>query len=109
MASSKSEWRPTALTAKIHKEDDQYVARCLELDIASCGDTPEEAFENLKDASDVYVITLEETGQIERVFAERGIKVGITSAQLEAAQEGLRGYSTKVHTPGDEQAALGVQ
>ena len=75
MSGAASEWRPIALTAKIYREGDQYVAHCVELDIASCGDTEEEAFENLVDASDVYVTTLEETGQIERVFAERGINL----------------------------------
>jgi predicted RNase H-like HicB family nuclease len=92
MSGAASEWRPIALTAKIYREGDQYVAHCVELDIASCGDTEEEAFENLVDASDVYVTTLEETGQIERVFAERGIKVGVTPEQ-EAAT--VKTYTTK--------------
>jgi predicted RNase H-like HicB family nuclease len=93
MSGAASEWRPIALTAKIYREGDQYVAHCVELDIASCGDTEEEAFENLVDASDVYVATLEETGQIERVFAERGIKVGVTPEQEAAA---VKTYTTKV-------------
>jgi len=37
-------------TAIIEREDDQYVALCPELDIASQGDTVEEARTNLKEA-----------------------------------------------------------
>lgn len=93
MSGAVSKWRPIALTARVYMEGDQYVAHCVELDIASCGDTEEEAFENLVDASDVYVTTLKETGQIERVFAERGVKVGVTPEQEAAA---VKTYTTKV-------------
>jgi predicted RNase H-like HicB family nuclease len=38
------------LTASVTKEDSLYVAQCLEIDIASQGDTIEEALRNLKEA-----------------------------------------------------------
>ena len=38
------------LTAAIHQEDNGYVARCLELDVVSQGDTLEEAKANLIEA-----------------------------------------------------------
>lgn len=47
-------------TAAVHREDDWYVARCLELDVASQGDTWEAALQNLREAVEVY---LEEVSQ----------------------------------------------
>ncbi len=42
------------LTAIIEKEGDGYVALCPELDIASQGDSVEEARDNLKEALDLF-------------------------------------------------------
>ncbi|MBN1984548.1 MAG: type II toxin-antitoxin system HicB family antitoxin [Chitinivibrionales bacterium] len=55
------------LTAAIHKEDDLYVAICPEVGTASQGKTVEEAVENLKEATELY---LEEfpMPRIERTF-----------------------------------------
>jgi len=44
--------RPFAAT--VWKEDNWYVAQCLELDVASQGVTEEEALENLREALDLY-------------------------------------------------------
>ena len=41
-------------TAIIEKEDDSYVALCPELDIASQGDSIEEARNNLKEAIELF-------------------------------------------------------
>jgi len=35
------------LTATVWQEGDQYVSRCPELGVASCGDTPDQALEEL--------------------------------------------------------------
>ena len=43
------------LTAIINKEEDMYVALCPELDIASQGNTIEEAKENLKEAVSLFL------------------------------------------------------
>ena len=43
------------VTAVIWQEDDVYVSKCPELEIASAGDTPEEALENLKEAVELYI------------------------------------------------------
>jgi len=43
------------LTCLIKKEGDQYSSLCLELDVASCGKTGEEAFEGLKAAAETYL------------------------------------------------------
>jgi predicted RNase H-like HicB family nuclease len=42
------------LTATIWREDDGYVALCSELDIASQGDSIEEARSNLKEAVELF-------------------------------------------------------
>lgn len=42
------------LTAAVTHEDPWYVARCLEVEVASQGTTSEEALENLKEALELY-------------------------------------------------------
>ena len=59
----------------VTKEGKQYSSWCPELDIASCGDSPEEAVKNLGDALELYVNTLEKEGELETVFRERGIRI----------------------------------
>ena len=43
------------VTAVIWQEDEVYVSKCPELEVASAGDTPQEALENLKEAVDLYI------------------------------------------------------
>jgi predicted RNase H-like HicB family nuclease len=43
------------LTAVIHREEDMYVANCLEVGTVSQGETVEEAIENLKEATELYL------------------------------------------------------
>ncbi len=43
------------LSAIIHKEDDMYVAECPEVGTVSQGKTIEEAIENLKEATELYL------------------------------------------------------
>lgn len=43
------------LTAAVHQEDDWYVARCLELDVASQGETLQAALVNLREAVELYL------------------------------------------------------
>lgn len=38
----------------IYREGKYYVSQCLNIDIASCGDTIEDAINNLKDAVELY-------------------------------------------------------
>ncbi len=45
------------LTAIIEREGDGYVALCPELDIASQGDTVEQARDNLKEALELFMET----------------------------------------------------
>jgi len=46
------------LTAIIEKENDGYVSLCPELDIASQGDTIEQARDNLKEALELFFETV---------------------------------------------------
>ncbi|NLG49354.1 MAG: type II toxin-antitoxin system HicB family antitoxin [Chloroflexi bacterium] len=48
---------PRQLTAIIEREGDGYVSFCPELDIASQGDTIEEARENLREALELFFET----------------------------------------------------
>jgi len=43
------------VTAVIWQEEDVYVSKCPELEVASAGDTPQEALENLKEAVELYI------------------------------------------------------
>ena len=59
-------------TAEIWKEGRMYTSYCPELDIASCGHTPEEARKNL---AEVIAIQLEETarkGTLDELLSESG-------------------------------------
>lgn len=65
----------TTLTALVWKEGDQYVSKCPELEVASCGDTIEEALENLKEAVELYIANAKELGvlddELEAVFSRK--------------------------------------
>ena len=63
------------LTLKVHQEDGQYVSECPELGVASFGETIGEAFEAIKDATAVYLATLDDEGELERILAARGIAI----------------------------------
>ena len=39
----------------IWKEDDAYISKCSELEIASVGNSPQESLENLREAVELYV------------------------------------------------------
>lgn len=43
------------LTAVLHKEEDMYVAECTEVGTVSQGKTIEEALNNLKEATELYL------------------------------------------------------
>ncbi len=43
------------LTAVLWREGKQFVSKCPELGVASCGNNMEEAMENLKEAAELYL------------------------------------------------------
>jgi predicted RNase H-like HicB family nuclease len=62
--------KPPTLTAVIHKEDDGWVALCPELDVASQGDTIQQAKVNLREAVELYLETASESEIAERLCSE---------------------------------------
>ena len=63
------------LTGMAEKEDHLFASHCVELGIASCGDTLEEAFDMLKEATEVYLEDLLDIGTLDREFRQRGVAV----------------------------------
>jgi len=63
------------LSIFVRKEGNQYASWCPELDVASCGDTMEEACNSLDDAIDLYLDTLAEEGDLFEVLGERGFEL----------------------------------
>ncbi len=52
----------TTFTALIWEEDGVYVSKCPEIEVASAGDTPQEALENLKEAIELWLENAKELG-----------------------------------------------
>jgi len=50
------------LTATVWQEGEQYVSRCPELGVASCGGTPEQALDSLREAVELYLENAKELG-----------------------------------------------
>lgn len=67
------------LTATIWREDDGYVSLCSELDIASQGDTVEEARGNLREAVELFFETAHPNEVSDRLNSE----VYITPMEVE--------------------------
>ena len=63
------------LTFRVYHEGKQWVSECLELGTTSCGESIEEALENVKDATLLYLQTIEANGTKQRIFRERNIRV----------------------------------
>ena len=58
-----------SLAATIWEEEGVYVAKSPETGVASCGDTPEEALCNLKEAVELYLENAKELGMLEDLNA----------------------------------------
>ncbi len=63
------------LTYRITKEGKKYSVICEELGTSTCGDSVDEAIKNIRDAIGVHLNSLEQLGERERFFRERGIRV----------------------------------
>lgn len=50
-------------TAAVHREDDWYVAQCLEVDVCSQGASIDEALQNLAEAVELYLDEVDEPQQ----------------------------------------------
>ena len=67
------EHKSILVTLTVKREGELYVSECLQLGTASCGTSPEEALKNIKEATLLYLDTLEELGICEETLAQRGI------------------------------------
>lgn len=63
------------LTYVISPEEGAWVAECPELGVASCGDTENEALDNIRDAVVCHLKGLAHFGNLEEVFRERQIEI----------------------------------
>ncbi len=71
------------LTFEAYPEGKAYVSRCRELGVASCGDTVDQAFETVHEATQEYLNAIESFGERERVFSEKGIAISRTRPRKE--------------------------
>lgn len=55
------------LTILIWEEEGTYVSKCQELEVASCGDTPEEALDNIREAIELYLENARELGMLQDI------------------------------------------
>ena len=96
------------LTGVAEREGDQYVSYCPELGTSSCGDSAEEALENLGDAIDVHVNALVETGEFSRVFRERNIRIDIPSSFNDYLEVSVRVLPKQIFTAYQRQVPVSV-
>lgn len=63
------------VTFRISRDDDgYYVGECQELGVSSFGNTLQEALDATVEATEAYLQALDETGERDRVFSERGVQ-----------------------------------
>ncbi len=61
------------VTFTIEREGDQFVSKCVELGTASCGDSEQEALDNILDATELYLNMLNDLGESEGELAQKGV------------------------------------
>ena len=62
------------LTAIIEREDDGYVALCPEIDVASQGDTIDEARQNLREAVELFFESASDAEVKQRLSGDRHVE-----------------------------------
>jgi predicted RNase H-like HicB family nuclease len=63
-------------TVQVWREDDQYVAHALPLDVASSGRTPAKARRALTEAVELFLRTAKKQGSLDQVLEETGYRRG---------------------------------
>ena len=66
-------------TVSVFEEDGQFVAYCEPLDLASQGDTPEQARSRLGEAVRLFIDSCFERGTLEQVLSERQFTLQLAS------------------------------
>ena len=67
-------------TVSVFEEDGQFVAYCEPLDLASQGDTPEQAHSRLGEAVRLFIDSCFERGTLEQVLSERQFTLQLASS-----------------------------
>ena len=73
----------------IRKEKEMYSAVCIELGIASCGHTIEEAYNNVIEAVTIHLNDAQELGTLNELLTEAGFEV--LSKNLYCTNRGCQG------------------
>jgi predicted RNase H-like HicB family nuclease len=58
---------------RVWPEDEKFVGECVELDVSSFGDTVDDAIRMTLEATELYLETIDDLGERERLFAEKGV------------------------------------
>lgn len=94
------------LTGTAEREGQQFVSFCEELGVASCGDTADEALDNLGDALEVHLEALTSIGQLDRVLREKDIAIREDTLAADRVSVSIppdttvRVYARQVHVAG---------
>jgi predicted RNase H-like HicB family nuclease len=78
------------LTLEVAREGKHFVSRCRELGTASCGDSFDEALDNIREATQEYLNTIERLGERPRIFQEKGIVIRKTRPSTVRREYDLR-------------------
>jgi len=60
------------VSEQIWKEGNMYTSYCPELDVASCGQTVDEARKNLREALEIFIEEISKLGTLEELLEEAG-------------------------------------
>jgi predicted RNase H-like HicB family nuclease len=66
---------------RVFPEDDLWVGECLELAVSTSAETRETARKRIAEATQLYVETLAQEGELARVLRERGVPVAVDGAE----------------------------
>jgi len=61
------------LTGEVWREGQMYTAYCRELDLASCGRTVEEAWQNLHEAFEIFLEETAKKGTLQELLEDAGL------------------------------------
>ncbi len=62
-------------TVQIWKEDDQFTAHAMPLDVVSSGNTADEARAAVNEAVQLFLLTAKEAGTLEEILREAGYQL----------------------------------
>ncbi|MHB8621145.1 MAG: type II toxin-antitoxin system HicB family antitoxin [Chloroflexota bacterium] len=75
-----------------------YASRCPALEVASQGPSIEEAEDRIRKAVAMYLTAIDEDGELERIFSERGLRVAIDGEHMHTRARTAEGGSQLVES-----------